>query len=363
MSRETSILNIAPATRAGAHLLIQVFGPSRSGKTRTALRLARGMVGPQGKIGVLDTESGRARLHADKVPGGFVVGELTPPFAPSRYLEAIEEFVRYGVDILVIDSFSHCWEGQGGVLEMADDAERNGAKGLLKWLGPKRDYKRMVNFILSTRLHLILCSRAKQPIEEQVVEIDGKRKKILVTLPWEPIQDKRLKYEMTIVLPMMLDGGYDTDPNRLKVPDGLAHLFAGDLVTEETGAAIAEWVKGGTPVDHAFELFRKEAFEIASAGTAFLNEWWFSEPVKPKRHLLRGERDNLQSIARAADADIEREREGQEEARRRVADDDVLDEPFSGAARPNGPPARVLVPIDGRLPLDDVGGQKPARNA
>jgi hypothetical protein len=73
------ILNIAPAERAGAHLLIQLYGPPRSGKTYTALRIARGMVGPKGRIGVLDTESGRARLYSDKVPGGFVVGELTPP--------------------------------------------------------------------------------------------------------------------------------------------------------------------------------------------------------------------------------------------------------------------------------------------
>src|SRR5437899_8067002 len=73
------ILNIAPAERAGAHLLIQLYGPPRSGKTYTALRIARGMVGPKGQIGVLDTESGRARLYSDKIPGGFVVGELTPP--------------------------------------------------------------------------------------------------------------------------------------------------------------------------------------------------------------------------------------------------------------------------------------------
>src|SRR5207253_9680215 len=73
------ILNIAPAERAGAHLLIQLYGPPRSGKTYTALRIAPGMGGPRGKIGVLDTESGRARLYSDKVPGGFVVGELTPP--------------------------------------------------------------------------------------------------------------------------------------------------------------------------------------------------------------------------------------------------------------------------------------------
>ena len=120
------ILNIAPAERAGAHLLIQLYGPSRSGKTYTALRIARGMVGPKGKIGMLDTESGRARLYSDKVPGGFVLGELTPPYTPRRYLEAIEEFLAYGVDILVVDSFSHCWEGPGGVLEMADQAESHG---------------------------------------------------------------------------------------------------------------------------------------------------------------------------------------------------------------------------------------------
>src|SRR5262244_678265 len=71
------ILNIAPAERAGAHLLIQLYGPPRSGKTYTALLIARGMVGPKGKIGVLDTESGRARLYSDKVSGGFVVGELS----------------------------------------------------------------------------------------------------------------------------------------------------------------------------------------------------------------------------------------------------------------------------------------------
>src|ERR1041385_4833300 len=71
-------------------------------------------------------------------------GELTPPYTPRRYLEAIEEFLHYGVDILVVDSFSHCWEGPGGVVEMADQAEEHGRKGLLKWLAPQRDYNTAV---------------------------------------------------------------------------------------------------------------------------------------------------------------------------------------------------------------------------
>src|SRR4051794_28578291 len=282
------ILNIAPAERAGAHLLIQLYGPPRSGKTYTALRIARGMVGPTGRIGMLDTESGRARLYSDKVPGGFVVGELTPPYTPRRYLEAIEEFLRYGIDILVVDSFSHCWEGPGGVLEMADQAEENGRKGLLKWLGPKRDYKKLVSFLLSTRMHMILCSRAKQPILETMV--DGE--KTLVTQPWEPIQDKRLKYEMTIVVPMTLDGGYETDPTRLKAPSDLAHLFQGELLDEGTGAAIAEWV-GAKPVDHALELLRRAAFDAAAGGTQAFTKWWNSAPVRGRRKALRPDLDNL----------------------------------------------------------------------
>lgn len=338
-----SILNIAQATREGAHLLIQFAGGPSSGKTLTALRVARGIVGAKGRIGVLDTESGRARLYADKVPGGFVVGDLTPPFTPARYLEGIRDFVEYGVDILVIDSGSHVWEGVGGVLEMADQAEQNGKKGLLKWLGPKTEYRKLINFILATRLHIIVCSRAKQPVVEGK---DDRGNKTLITMPWEPIQDKRLKYEMTIYVPMLINGTYETEQPRLKVPGDLAHLFAGELLTEATGAAIGAWVGGSVAIDPAFELFRKEAFEIAGAGTEFFTKWWNSAPVKPRRNLLRSAIGNLESIARSADAELEREREAQEEARRRGQDEETLDDPFAR-----------------RSPLEAVGGQKPAGNA
>src|ERR1051326_7865258 len=332
------ILNIAPAERAGAHLLIQLYGPPRSGKTYTALRIARGMVGPKGRIGVLDTESGRARLYSDKVPGGFVVGELTPPYTPRRYLEAIEEFLAYGVDILVVDSFSHCWEGPGGVLEMADQAEEHGRKGLLKWLVPKRDYKKLVSFLLSTRMHMILCSRAKQPIIEAIVEGE----KTLVTQPWGPIQDKHIKYEMTIVVPMTLDGAYETDATRLKAPADLSHLFQGELLDERTGAAIAEWVNGGKPVDHALELLRRAAFDAASGGTESFTKWWNSALVRGRRKALRPDLDNLASIARAADDEIARERQAEEATQQQQLDQERLDDPF------------------GKLPIRGNGSVKPA---
>jgi hypothetical protein len=251
-------------------------------------------------------------------------GELTPPYTPRRYLEAIEEFLAYGVDILVVDSFSHCWEGPGGVLEMADQAEESGKKGLSKWLHPKRDYKKLVSFLLSTRMHMILCSRAKQPLLETTV--DGE--KTLVTQPWEPIQDKRLKYEMTIVVPMTLDGAYETDPTRLKVPGDLAHLFQGELLDEGTGAAIAEWVAGGKPVDHALELLRRAAYDAAASGTEVFIKWWNSASVRGRRKGLRPDLDNLTSIARVADEENARERQAEEAARQQQRDQELLDDPF-----------------------------------
>ena len=263
---------------------------------------------------------------------------MTPPYTPRRYLQAIEEFLAYGVDILVVDSFSHCWEGPGGVLEMADQAEEHGRKGLMKWLAPKRDYKKLVSFLLSTRMHMILCSRAKQPILEAMV--DGE--KTLLTQPWEPIQDKRLKYEMTIVVPMTLDGAYETEAGRLKAPGDLAHLFRGELLDERTGAAIAEWVNGGKPVDHALELLRRAAFEAASGGTASFTKWWNGAAVRSRRKALRPDLDNLASIARAADDESARERQAEETARQQQRDRERLEDPF------------------GKLPIRGNGSVKPA---
>lgn len=292
----TNIVTIETATRKGAHLLIQLFGGPRSGKTLTALYLARGIAGPTGKIGVLDTESGRARLYSDKVPGGFFVGELTPPFTPERYRQAIEQFVAFGCDVLVIDSFSHVWQGPGGVLEAADMQEANGKKGLQKWLKPKVEYRKLIGFLLSTSIHIIFCSRAKQPVEERV--IDGK--KTMVTLPWEPVQDKHLKYEMTLAIPMLLDGTYETDPHRLKSPGDLAHLFTGNLLGIETGAEIGKWVAGGKAVNHAHELMRKRANDAAADGTDAFRTFW-KGLKQPERAVLQAALSNYQSIAKAAD--------------------------------------------------------------
>ncbi len=326
----TGILTIAPAELAGAHLLIELAGGPSSGKTYTALRLARGIAGPKGKIGFLDTEAARGRFYSNSVPGGFLHADLTPPFTAARYKQGIIEFLDTGISVLVIDSFSHLWAGAGGVLDQAD---ATGKEGLLKWRTPKMQYNRLVNFLLSVRLHIIMCSRAKQPVAQE-----GKE---LVTLPWEPIHDKRLKYEMTVFVPMLLNGTYETEPGRLKCPGELRHLFAGELLTEETGAAIGDWVAGGEPVNPAHELLRGMAYDAAALGGDALSEFW--------RHLSETERSvvtpigaNLRSAAQAADEQAEQQHEAAAEITAREKDEDALADPFGRSE----PPAPATTPSE-----------------
>ena len=127
---------------------------------------------------------------------------------------------------------------------------------------------------------------------------------------------------------MTLDGEYETEPSRLKVPGDLAHLFQGGLLDAGTGAAIAEWVNGGKPVDHALELPRRAAYDAASGGSERFMKWWSAPSLRPRRKALRPDLDNLVSIARAADEENARERQAEEAAQQQQLDQERLDDPF-----------------------------------
>lgn len=153
---------LKPATRQGVRPLIALYSESGCGKTFSSLLLARGFVGPSGKIAMIDTESGRGSLYADVLPGGYDVMELDPPFEPRRYCEAMAAVEASGASIGIIDSGSHEWEGAGGVLDMASAIEeRTGKTGLHCWKEPKLAHGLWVRTLLRSKLAWIVCLRAK----------------------------------------------------------------------------------------------------------------------------------------------------------------------------------------------------------
>ena len=132
-----------PAVREDVSLLIGLSGGTGSGKTRSAFRLATGIAGGR-PFAVIDTEAGRAKHYADAFR--FDHGDLKPPFRPSAYEDAIKAADDAKYPVIVVDSMSHEWAGEGGILDWqedelqrmaGDDWKKREACKMAAWIKPK----------------------------------------------------------------------------------------------------------------------------------------------------------------------------------------------------------------------------------
>lgn len=286
------------AKRRGTKLLVGLTGFSGSGKTVSALRLARGIAGPSGCVALLDTESGRGSMYAGEVPEDgappmiYDVDELEAPFEPKRYVEKIQGARKHGADVLIIDSASHSWEGIGGVLDMADASS---SKGLQKWNKPKTESRKLSNEILHCGMHVIINMRGKDK-KVQKRGADGKEE--IVSLGLVPIIDERILYELTVSL-YMLD---NKTPEWRKGVGALEQLFLPNrFITEGHGEAMKAWADGGELVDHDMQRKMTEGREAALTGLKSLALWWKSlAPADQK--ALATLKEELKGIADDVDA-------------------------------------------------------------
>lgn len=265
-----------PAKRENVPLLIGLEGASGSGKTYSALLLASGIAdevgrarGREGRVFGIDSERGRMLHYADAFQ--FMHGEINPPFRPRAYGSAIAAAEEAGADVIVIDSFSHEWEGEGGVKEWADEilAANPNMKPPAQWNIPKsgpEGHKRLVNQMLAARAHIIVCLRSEEKLRmEEVPQFNndgspkmwnGKQsKKTVITaakdLPveerWQPICEKRFPYEITTSL--LLTPGQPGVPIPRKLQEQHRPYFPeGQRIGREAGAALARWALGGAAV-------------------------------------------------------------------------------------------------------------------
>lgn len=287
-------MKIERAVREKTFTLTSIAGPSGSGKTYSAILYARGLIGPNGKIGFIDTENKRSRFYAD-VAGGFDVIDLDPPFTSARYIEAIKTFEDAGYKAIIIDSISHEWEGSGGVLEQADAIEQaTNRAGLHCWAKPKAGHKKLMNELLQTRAHLIFCCRVK----EKVVQVKGKNGKTeIVNEGFVVVQEKMFIYEMTVS--MMLAEGTHV-PTIQKCPGDLEFAFPAEKkITSDVGGSVAQWADQGVAIDQELEAAKRDGLLAANKGMAALLEWW--KGLGPRQSKLEGMKDTFKSIATATD--------------------------------------------------------------
>jgi hypothetical protein len=234
---------IKPATRQAVKPLIGLYSESGCGKTYSALLLARGIVGPTGKIVMADSESGRGDLYCDVLPGSYNTLTMANPFSPARHIGMIEAVEQSGAGIGILDSGSHEWEGLGGVLDMAAQSEEKSGKSLNNWRMPKLEHAKFMLRLLQSSIPWIVCLRAKYKTRQ--IKENGKTV-IVKDEVTTPIQADDFIFEMTAhaeILP-----NHSIILSKCSHPD-LRKCFPADKTTPltiEHGEMIARWCNAGT---------------------------------------------------------------------------------------------------------------------
>jgi hypothetical protein len=296
---------IRPAVRENVKPLIGLYGQSGCGKTYSALLLARGLVGPNGRILMIDTESGRGSLYADVLPGGYDVLDLGEPFSSDRYIEAVKTAEKASGDCLIIDSASHEWEGLGGVLDMAADREKaSGKPGLHCWKEPKLRHQRFMLKLLQSSLPVIVCLRAKYK-SRQVKNPRTGKSEIVKDEHTSPQQADDFIYEMTVHGEILQDHRFRL--TKCSHPDLRGCFAEGQSISVATGEAIAAWATGGaTPKrSNGIETDPLDMARLAArAGRAAFKAWWNGEG-RAHREDAKPYMEELQALVEEAESQPE----------------------------------------------------------
>lgn len=242
------------AERKQVKLKIGISAPSGAGKTYSALLIAHGICNDWGKIAVIDTENGSAELYSNL--GGYCVETISPPFTPQKYIEAIKEAEIEGFKVLIIDSLSHAWSGEGGLLDMQDKAVKASKSGnsYTAWREITPEHNKLVDTILQSDLDIIVTTRAKA----EYVVTDDNGKKGYKKIGLAPVFRDGLEYELTTFFDMTQEHIATASKDR-------TGLFeSGFVPTEETGKALNDWRNSGSALvcevcgkPMAFSLYQK----------------------------------------------------------------------------------------------------------
>lgn len=220
---------IEKATRKKQKLRLLIEGAAGSGKTMTALKIAKGLVGEDAKIVVLDTENGSASLYSDRFD--FYTTELKPPYSPQNYILKIKEIEKFKADICIIDSMSMVWSGQGGCLDI-----QTGLGGRFQdWAKVTPQYESFMNAILQSPMHIICTARTKT---DWSMDKDDSGKTKVEKLGLKTEARDGTDYTFTTVFRLNQNHYATCSKDRTSMFDNL-----NEILDENTGVKLKEWLE------------------------------------------------------------------------------------------------------------------------
>ena len=229
-------------TRKKAKLRLALTGVSGGGKTLGALFIAYGMTGDWSKVALIDTEHERARFYADRSDlgtGSFLYAPFAPPYSPDRYKQLVQEAAGLvGPDgVVIVDSLSHAWNNEGGVLDIKDRiAGQQGKTSYTAWNEAGKYQNDLINTILAVDCHTIVTMRSKM---EYAMQENDRGKMAPVKVGLAPIQREDTEYEFDIVL--NIDRSHIATASK----DTTFLDKFGQVITPELGVQLKNWLSDG----------------------------------------------------------------------------------------------------------------------
>lgn len=225
-------IQIRKAERRKAKLRLGIAAPSGGGKTYGAILLAMGL---GGKIGLIDTENGSGDLYAHLTDYDII--SLTAPYEIKKYLDAIKAFEDAGYDNIIIDSLSHAWAGDGGLLDKQGKMTDRGTNSFAAWRTITPEHNALVDAMLKSPCHIIATMRSKQ---EYVLETNEKGKQMPKKVGLAPVQREGMDFEMTIMIDVDIHHNATASKDRTGILDG--KFFK---LTPEIGKQLKVWLEDG----------------------------------------------------------------------------------------------------------------------
>lgn len=226
-------MQLKQSQRQQVKLRLGLSGASGFGKTKSALLLAYGMTQDWSKIAVIDTENSSASLYSDL--GNYNVLDLQAPYSPERYIQAIELCERSGIEVIIIDSASHEWNGTGGCLDIH---EKLGGR-FQDWANVTPRHQAFINKILQSSCHIITTTRRKI---DYSLDVGSNGKTQVVKHGTKEITRDGFEYELTINFELV------NENHLAKASKDRTGLFMNKpefIITSDTGKLILSWCNSG----------------------------------------------------------------------------------------------------------------------
>ena len=266
-------LTIQHAKKEQIFVKALIGGPSGSGKSYSALRVATGIAGREGegtKIGYIGTEGMRDKLYANEFDYDLISLE---EYSPDYYEAAIDAFLEAGYKVIIVDSMTHLWNWVQDQVQLTTKGDNT----FQAWGKYKKENKKIIEKILLAPAHIIVTGRGK---DEYVLEANSRGKMAPRKVGVGVQQDKDIEYEY------MVTWMIDQDTHLAEAAKDNTHIFDGKIkvLDEKAGEALYDWANDGDPVkspkERAEEVKRiqdeitAKATELGGSKNAEMMEWY-----------------------------------------------------------------------------------------